>query len=217
MKSSQYAVYRADKNTPGKDLWQKPYEQVKAEKRRIGIEYYRQLHLGKMDSEERAMDVWKRIKDRTEVSDVLVLNRMGEISCFYVNGDTLQRIAGFIRINPSGALITLDTKDYQMEGMEGSWMAADDIIIDGRQFFLMEHQEFRRQAAMVILDAYGRKIAEGCRDGFDQETKQKIHEYVQNHLVNSREAKKDSFLERMEPWRKYFENGTYERSWETSP
>ena len=54
-------------------------------------------------------------------------------------------------------------------------MTADDVIIDGRQFFLMEHQEYHRQAAMVVLDSYGRKVAE-CIHGFDREVKQKIHE-----------------------------------------
>ena len=211
MENSQYAVYRVDKNSPGKDLWQKSYEQVKAEKRRIGIEYYRQLFLERMEPEEKALDVWNRIRDRTEISDVLVFNRMGEVSCFYVNEGTLQRIAGFIRINPSGAVVTLNTKDYQIEGIEGRWMAADDLIINGRQFFLMEHQKFHRHAAMVILDAYGRTIAEECRNGFDQAAKRKIHEYIQSHPDSSRESRKNPFLVRMDPWRKYFENGTYER------
>lgn len=215
MKNSQFAVYRVDRNTPGKDLWKKTYEQVRAEQRRIGIEYYRQLFLERMEPEEKAMDVWKRIRDRTEISDVLVFNRMGEVSCFYVDEDTLQRITGFIRINPSGAVVTLDTKDYQIEGIEGRWMTADDLIIDGRQFFLMEHQKFHRQAAMVILDAYGRKIVEGCKNGFDQKTKQKIHEYVQSHPGGGRDSKRTPFLVRMEPWRKYFENGTYERGRES--
>ena len=58
--------------------------------------------------------------------------------------------------------MTLDTKDYRIDGMEGNWLAADEIIIDGRQFFLMEHQDYHRQTTRVILDCYGKKIMEEC-------------------------------------------------------
>lgn len=57
----------------------------------------------------------------------------------------------------------LDTKDYRIDGMDGNWTAVDEIIIDDRQFFLMEHQEYHRQTAMVILDAYGKKVIEEFR------------------------------------------------------
>lgn len=216
MKTDQYAVYRVDQNTAGKELWKKPYEQVRIENRQVWIGYYRQISLAVMEEGEKAIDVWKKTRDRTEVSDVLVLNRDGEISCYYVDEDAPRRITGFIRIDSSGAVVTLDTKDYQIEGMEGYWMTTDDIIIDGRQFFLMEHQEYRRQAAMVILDSNGKKIVEACRNGFDQETKQVLHDYIKNKLQSSqRYSQYSTFQSRMEYWQRFFENGHYERSWES--
>ena len=48
-------------------------------------------------------------KKQCEVSDVLVLNKNGEISCYYVDENYPQYLAGFIRINTSGALITMET------------------------------------------------------------------------------------------------------------
>ena len=30
MRTNQYALYRVDLNTAGKDLWKKPYDQVKS-------------------------------------------------------------------------------------------------------------------------------------------------------------------------------------------
>lgn len=51
----------------------------------------------------------------------------------------------------------------------------DDIIIDGKQFYLMEHQEYHRQVAYIILDSYGKMIMEECKNGFDEKTKQKLH------------------------------------------
>ena len=85
-------------------------------------------------------------------------------------------------MNTSGALVTIDTKNYQIDGKKGNWAAADTVIIDGKQFYLMEHQEYGNQARGVILDAYGKTIVDECKQGFDEETRQKNHEYIQQHV-----------------------------------
>ena len=155
----------------------KSYEEVQVQKLQVRIELYRMIHMEAMEPNETISTIWSRIKDIREVSDVLVVNQGGELSCFYVNEEYPRRITGFIRLQTSGAVISLDTRDYMIDGYGGNWMAADAVIIDGRQFFLMEHQEYHRQAAMVVLDSYGRKVVE-CIHGFDREVKQKIHEFV---------------------------------------
>ena len=69
-------------------------------------------------------------------------------------------------------------------------MATDDIIIDGKQFYLMEHQEYHRQVAYIILDSYGKMIMEECQNGFDEKTKQKLHELVNLWNKGNRNIKK---------------------------
>ena len=182
--TDQYAIYRVNLLTERKNLWQKSFEQVRKEHLPVRIDLYRQIHISFSEKDESVMEIWKKTRNITEVSDVLVLNHSGEISCYYVNEDAPRRITGFIRLNPSGTLVTLDTRDYKIEGYEGNWMAADDMIIDGRQFFLMEHQEFHRQAAMIVLDSYGRKVVEECKEGFNQEVKDKIYSFLQSMKRN---------------------------------
>ena len=46
----------------------------------------------------------------------------------------------------------METENYQIDGKKGNWIATDTIIIDGKQFYLMEHQIYRNQAQGVILD-----------------------------------------------------------------
>ena len=219
MRTDQYALYRVDLNTAGKDLWKKTYDQLKSENRQIRIDFYRQIHISNLSAREAIMDIWERTADIRDVSDVIVVNRDGEVSCFYVDENTPRRISGFIRINSSGALVTLDTKDYRIDGMEGNWLAADEIIIDGRQFFLMEHQDYHRQTTRVILDCYGKKIMEECGNGFDQQTKEILHGYVRNNQIKEPDAiekqNKPDRLKRLELWQKAHENGHYERSWES--
>lgn len=181
----------------------------------ITVENYRVISIHEMQEEEKVADIWKRMKKQCEVSDVLVLNRDGEINCYYVDENYPQYLAGFIRINTSGALITMETENYQIDGKKGNWIATDTIIIDGKQFYLMEHQVYRDQAQGVILDAYGKMVVEEC-EKFDEKTKQKIHNYIQQQApLNSVEQLKQDGKIRLEHYQKFYQNGTYERSRES--
>lgn len=213
MKNDQFAVYRVDRNSEGRDLWHLSYQEAVSRKLVIRIEYYRQMDIRSLLPGETAIALWKRMKGFCEVSDVLVLNQNGEIHCYYVNEDYPQLLSGFIRLNPSGTLVTLDTENYRISGKPGNWMATDDIIIDGKQFYLMEHQEYHRQVAYIILDSYGKMIMEECRNGFDEKTKQKLHELMKT--PEQKEQEHQTYKDRLEHYQKFFENGTYERSWES--
>ncbi len=178
----------------------------------ITVENYRLISIHEMQENEKVADIWKRTKNQCEVSDVLVLNKSGEISCYYVDENYPQYLAGFIRINTSGALITMETENYQIDGKKGNWIATDTVIIDGKQFYLMEHQVYRDQAQGVILDAYGKMVVEECKK-FDEKTKQKIHDYIQQQApLNSVEQLKQDGKIRLEHYQKFYQNGTYERS-----
>ena len=109
----------------------------------------------------------------------------------------------------------METENYQIDGKKGNWIATDTIIIDGKQFYLMEHQVYRDQAQGVILDAYGKMVVEECKK-FDEKTKQKIHDYIQQQVLPNpvEQIKQDGRL-RLEHYQKFYQNGTYERSRES--
>ena len=215
MKLNQFAVYRVDQQTTGKALWHLPYQEARQQNVSITVENYRLVSIHEMQENEKVADIWKRTKNQCEVSDVLVLNKNGEISCYYVDENYPQYLAGFIRINTSGALITMETENYQIDGKKGNWIATDTIIIDGKQFYLMEHQVYRDQAQGVILDAYGKMVVEECKK-FDEKTKQKIHDYIQQQVpLNPVEQLKQDGKIRLEHYQKFYQNGTYERSRES--
>lgn len=215
MKLNQFAVYRVDQQTEGKVLWHLPYQEAIRQNVSIIVENYRLISIHEMQENEKVADIWKRMKKQCEVSGVLVLNKNGEISYYYVDENYPQYLAGFIRINTSGALITMETENYQIDGKKGNWIATDTIIIDGKQFYLMEHQVYRAQAQGVILDAYGKMVVEECKK-FDEKTKQKIHDYIQQQVpLNPVEQLKQDGKIRLEHYQKFYQNGTYERSRES--
>lgn len=127
MKLNQFAVYRVDQQTAGKALWHLPYQEARQQNVLITVENYRLVSIHEMQENEKVADIWKRTKNQCEVSDVLVLNKNGEISCYYVDENYPQYLAGFIRINTSGALITMETENYQIDGKketgESCWRA----------------------------------------------------------------------------------------------
>ena len=187
-----------------------PYQEARQQNVSITVENYRLVSIHEMQEEEKVADIWKRMKKQCEVSDVLVLNKNGEISCYYVDENYPQYLAGFIRINTSGALM-----NYQIDGKKGNWIATDTIIINGKQFYLMEHQVYRDQAQGVILDTYGKMVVEEC-EKFDEKTKQKIHDYIQQQVpLNPVEQLKHNGKFRLEHYQKFYQNGTYERSRES--
>ena len=112
----------------------------------------------------------------------------------------------------SSVLISLDTADFHIEGKEGSWLAYDSILIDGREFFLMEHSVYGSQAANVILDANGVLVMDNVLHGFDDAAKQQIRNYINPPATLPDPEKKTKENPEMETWQKSYENGEYLRS-----
>lgn len=62
------------------------------------------------------------------------MNKNGEISCYYVDENYPQYLAGFIRINTSGALITMETENYQIDGKRGTGLQQTPSLLMENSF-----------------------------------------------------------------------------------
>ena len=89
---NQYAIYRVDSNKKGSQLKHMPYQEVRIKKLPIRVDSYKQIHLDKMDPTDTAMSIFNRTRVFTEVSDVLVVYKEGELSCYYVDEERPWRI-----------------------------------------------------------------------------------------------------------------------------
>ncbi|MDO5425151.1 MAG: YodL domain-containing protein [Eubacteriales bacterium] len=218
MEINQFALYQL-KNVPeNRDIRFRSYETL--QKNQIQIRYgnYEQKYLGRMLPADTPGSIRERFDRQPprkfhghsiSVSDVLVLNHAGEVTAYYVEKEGFTVIAGFIRNGSSGALVSYDTTDFHIEGKEGSWLAYDSIIIDGKEFFLMEHMEYGRSAAGVVLDEKGKVVVDQVCHEFDETVKKQIREYL-NPVPAVPEPEKQK--PPMENWQKYYENGEYLRS-----
>lgn len=224
MDVNQYAVYQIRNIPQTRQMRFRSYETL--HKNGIQVRYgnYDQVYIGRMQHEDTPESIRQHLKQKLpnnfkghsiSVSDVLFLNHMGEITAYYVEKEGFKVIVGFIRNDSSGSLLNFETTNFHIEGKAGSWLVLDTIIIEGREFFLMEHESYGADAAYLVLDAEGKVVADDNRNGFDDYMKQQIKAYV--HLqelipIPLIPDQKSS----LENWQKYLENGEYLRSAEIS-
>ena len=219
MEIDQFAIYQLKEVPENREIRFRSYQTLLENKIQIRKENYEQKYVGRMLPEDTPASIRLRFgkqKPRKytghsiSVSDVLVLNREGVVTSYYVEKEGFTVIAGFIRTGSSGSLISFDTTDFHIEGKAGSWLTYDSIIIDGKEFFLMEHTTYGKSAANVVLDENGNLIVDHVCHGFDEAVQKQIREYLKPtaSLPETEQQKKQP----MEKWQKYYENGEYLRS-----
>lgn len=219
MEVNQFAIYQLKEVAENREIRFRPYKTLQESSIQIRYENYEQKYLGRMLPEDTPGSIRSRFRKQAprmftghsiSVSDVLVLNKAGVVTSYYVEKEGFTVIAGFIRNGSSSALISFDTTDFHIEGKEGSWLAFDSIIIDGKEFFLMEHTVYGTDAANVVLDEDGKLVADQVFHGFDETVQKQIKEYLNpTPSVQGTEKQKKPPLEN---WQKFYENGEYLRS-----
>ena len=150
--------------------------------------------------------------EKLEVSDVLVVTKDGITTAYYVDLEKLIVLTGFFHTTASTALLSIDTTDYQIEGRAGNFLAADEIWIDGQHFFLMQSQQFGKNAAYVVLDSNGKVAAEDTTVGFTEEVIRQIREYIRSQNAAKEIPARETASPPLENWQKSYENGEYLRS-----
>ena len=125
MDINQFAVYQLKNGPETRQMRFRSYEKLQQSGIQVRYEYYREVYLGKMQRQDTPENIRERLQKKIpksfdghslSVSDVLVLNREGEITAYYVEKEGFTVIAGFIRIGSSGALLTFETTNFHIEG-----------------------------------------------------------------------------------------------------
>ncbi len=234
MDVNQFALYQLKNIPENRQIRFRPYSILQEKGIQIQYKNYEQEYLARMQPGDEPEQIRRRFNEKLprtfhghsiSVSDVLVLNKDGVVTSYYVEKDGFTVIAGFIRMGSSGALVSVDTSDFHIEGKEGSWHAFDSITIDGRQFFLMEHETYGKEVAWVVLDEEGKIIVDHTYQGFDQTALQQIKDYLNLPQLTAELQKQEipdgniqtqsgNAMDKppLENWQKYMENGEYLRS-----
>ena len=117
------------------------------------------------------------------VSDVVVFHENGVVTAHYCDSYGFTQIPEFVQPD---AFVNLESSGIAVSGHYGTWHTLKSHNIQGREFYLMESDEFGRDAANVIVDGTGKLVAEDVLTGFTPEIVQMITEEQQlaPHLTN---------------------------------
>ena len=217
----QFAVYRLKQ---GSGEWEalryRSWNFLQKYHVRVTSDHYEQICVSAFTWDFEPADLRRQLENglpapvsgsKIEVSDVLAVTRDGITTAYYVDVDKLIVLSGFFYNPGSTALLSIDTTDYQIEGRPGNWLAADEIWIDGQHFFLMQSQQFGKDAMYAVLDSNGKPAAQDTTEGFSsEEVIRQIREYIRAQAAG-RTIHQDG-KPVLENWQKSFENGEYLRS-----
>lgn len=218
MSTSQFAVYQLKKKPELRNLLFRTYEELAQDQIPVQVANYEQVYLGIMKPGETPEQIKKDLEQKqphnykghaVSTSDVLILNDNGVTTTYYVNKDTFIEIPDFMKVtsSESGGL-TKDTVDYEIEGKDGTWQVVDYLLVEGKNYFLMEHEQYGTNVAYVVLDQNGKVIVDSVYNGFDDMVKQQIRDYLHPPV----QAQTGNSKPKLDNWQKYMENGEYLRS-----
>ncbi|MDE6601017.1 MAG: DUF4316 domain-containing protein [Lachnospiraceae bacterium] len=232
---NQFAVYQMKQTPETRQIRFRSYQTLLEKGIQIRQEDYEQVYTGTLYPQDGPESVRERLDRQpprsfaghsVSVSDVLVFHRAGTVISYYVEKTGFIVIENFIKneSSSSGSAVSIDTTNFQIEGKAGSWLAFDSIRLEGQEFFLMEHETYGKEAAWVVVDEAGRLAVDHVRNGFDQEVKRKLEEYLHPSQTEVEEQENPqphqegdgSDKPRLDNWQKYMENGEYLRSAEIS-
>ena len=189
MSTSQCAVYQVKDTSEYRDVRFRSYEKLKSEGRTVQVESYHQVYIGRIQPGETPADIKTRLqKQRPKnfkghsigCSDVIVITDDGKTTAYYVNKDGFIIIPEFLTIKSSSdTRLSIDTTGYEIEGKKGTWLAQDYILMNEKKWFLMEHEEYGTRAAYVILSEEGAVVMNDCYNGFDEEARRNIQNFMQ--------------------------------------
>ena len=240
MSTSQCAVYQVKDTPEYRDVRFRSYEKLKSEGRTVQIENYQQVYIGRIQPGETPADIKLRLqKQRPKnfkghsigCSDVIIITDDGKTTAYYVNKDGFIIIPEFLTIKSSSdTRLSIDTIGYEIEGKKGTWLAQDYILMNEKKWFLMEHEEYGTRAAYVILSEEGAVVMNDCYNGFDEEARRNIQNFVQQQAEQAQEQKKQQEMQvqsqngqsqsgetqkkkpELANWQKVMDNGEYLRS-----
>jgi hypothetical protein len=224
MSLNQYAVFQLKRDTSTKPMRYKSYKHVIENNISVVSDNYHQVYITPMIQDTTPEEIRGQLEKKLpskfkgnalNVSDVIAITKDGVTSAYYVDISGMVMIPGFFRMNSSTAMITMQTKGFVFDDRKGSWMASDETIIDGKQFFLMESETYGWSAAYAVVDDQGRKVAEDTYNGFDDRTIQQIRNYLNAPQAAVDHTRTQDGKIKLEIYQQFFENGEYLRSVES--
>lgn len=221
MKLNQFALYQIRNDSDMRKYRFKHFEDLRKLNIPVKASDYGQVYISAIlpsDTPKSICERFQQCKPKSfmghsiSTSDVLAVNKQGVTTAYYIDGNTFIALTGFFKSAASGTLVSMESTGYHIEGKSGTWMAVDEIIVDGSHFLLMENEKYGTQVKWSVISENGKIAAEDTNRGFDETTMKQIRSFLHpDEKENPAPAQKP----KLEVYQQYYENGEYLRTTES--
>ena len=103
------------------------------------------------------------------VSDIVVFHKDGVDTAYYVDSFGFAEVPEFLLVKAMEKAISMESEQIAVAQHIGTWHPIEKQEIDGRLYFLLEHDTYGDEVASVIVDEKGILYAQEVYDGFSQD------------------------------------------------
>ena len=184
MAGDSYEIYQLKNTEETRDLRFEGTDYLKKQGLTVDKANYDLVYNAPLDTKDTLDSIYERFNlyhpedfrgHSLSVSDVVVFHKDGRDTAYYVDSFGFAEVPEFLREQIQEQLITMQTDNISVDRHYGTWYPIDTAEIDGKTFFLLEHEEYGDEAANIIVDDRGNLFLEDVYDGFSSETMDTLH------------------------------------------
>lgn len=184
MTNNSFDIYQLKNNETTRDFRFERMEFLKKKGISVDKENYDLIYHAPLDKKDTLDSIYERFNlyhpadfrgHSLSVSDVVVFHKDGVDTAYYVDSYGFTEVPEFLQVQIKEQLITMQTDHISVRQHFGTWYPIDSAEIDGKTYFLLEHEEYGDEAANIIVDEKGILYAQDVYDGFSPEIMDTLH------------------------------------------
>lgn len=184
MANNSFDIYQLKNNETTRDFRFERMEFLKKKGIAVDKENYDLIYHAPLDKKDTLDSIYERFNlyhpadfrgHSLSVSDVVVFHKDGVDTAYYVDSYGFTEVPEFLQVQIKEQLITMQTDHISVRQHFGTWYPIDQAEIDGKMYFLLEHEEYGDEAANIIVDEKGILYAQDVYDGFSPEIMDTLH------------------------------------------
>ena len=184
MANNSFDIYQLKNNEKTRDFRFERMEFLKKKGIAVDKENYDLIYHAPLDKKDTLDSIYERFNlyhpadfrgHSLSVSDVVVFHKDGVDTAYYVDSYGFTEVPEFLQEQIKEQFITMQTDHISVRQHFGTWYPIDHMEIDGKTYFLLEHEEYGDEAANIIVDEKGILYAQDVYDGFSPEIMDTLH------------------------------------------
>lgn len=183
MAENSYEIYQLKRNEHTRRFSFEGTDYLKKIGEKVNRDHYDMVYHAPLDTKETLDSIYEKFNLRhpadfrghsLSVSDVIVFHKDGKDTAYFVDSFGFTEVPEFLQTQLLQNTITMASDKITVNQHIGTWYPIDMQEIDGKTYFLLEHETYGSDVAGVIVDDKGVLYAQEIFDGFTPEIIEQI-------------------------------------------